>query len=159
MKLKKLLIGTVLSLSLVSFAAQADVKFQRHAIAGQDMCAGLTGPWAGGGTMTAKILGVTVKCDYYGNAIVTEPSPHNYSVDVVFDLQSGSSLCPGQQAYILPGTCDSNTGAITLKTDDVNLWGSINEAGTEASLEGTVRITIKGKSITGTVNQLNLVKQ
>ena len=159
MKLKKMVVGALFGLSLISFGVNADVRFQKKSVSGQDICEGLTGPWVGGGTMTAKILGVTVKCDYYGDAVVTEPSPHNYSVDVVFDLQSGSALCPGRQTYTLPGTCDSQNGNITLKSDDVNLWGTINESGTQASLEGTVRVTIKGKSIIGTVNQLDLVKQ
>lgn len=159
MKMKLLFIGVMSNLIFGATMANADVVFQTNRVAGQDACEGLNGAWAGGGTMTAKVLGVNVKCDYYGNANVTEPSMRNYSVDVVFDLQSGSAVCPGRQAYTLPGTCDSETGAIILKTDDVNLWGNLENNATQAKLQGTVKVSIKGRSITGNVNNLVLNKQ
>ena len=158
MRLRKLLIGVLVNSCLFS-TANADVLFQMSAVPGQDICENLTGPWAGGGTMTAKVIGINIKCDYYGNATVTKPSTDSYVVDVVFDLQSGSAVCPGQQAYTLPGTCDSQTGAIVLKTNDVQLHGNIDSAGNQATLQGTVKINIMNRSVTGNVNNLVLNKQ
>src|SRR5690348_3607846 len=100
MNFKKLFIVTCLNLSLFSVAANANPIFQAESKTGQGYCQNLSGPWSGGGTLTAKVLGVDVRCDYAGRATVVEPSPYNYSVDVVFDLQSGSKVCPGRQAYV-----------------------------------------------------------
>jgi len=159
MRLKKFLVSVVLNLSLLSTVANADIFLHSDRLAGEDMCAGLAGLWKGNGSVSAKVLGINIKCEYYGNATVRETGLHTYSTDVLFELQSGSNLCPGKEAYTLPGTCDSNTGQITMKSNEADLTGHLENNGKQASLKGTVKIKVKNQTITANANSVVLTKQ
>lgn len=158
MQLKKIFSGIVISLSLLSTAAHADI-FIHSPIESGDVCDNLVGTWVGGGSITAKVLGATIKCEYYGKGVVQQTGDHAYSTNVDFELQSGGNLCPGHQSYTIPGTCDSKTGAITMKSNEADLTGMLENNGTKASLKGTVKIVVKSRTFTANVNSMVLIKQ
>ena len=156
MQLKKIVVGLALNLALLSTAANADILF--NSMSG-DVCSSVPGVWTGTGTVTAKVLGVNVKCQYGGTALVTSTSnPYVFSVDVSLNLISG--ICPSDEHLVLTGNCDSATGAFALKSSEANLSGKVSEDGnTVENLTGTVDIKIKGVTVTGHVSDMNLHKQ
>lgn len=157
MVLKKVVLGVMLNLALFS-SAFADIQVQPSAtLSGADVCASVPGPWTGSGTVTAKVLGVTVRCDYKGNATVYETSTSGaFTAEVIMNIVSG--VCPATQSLTLPGTCNSSTGAIALQSPDADLRGTMAPDGQSATLTGTVNIPIMGKTVKANVERLDLYK-
>lgn len=154
MQLKGFLISAIASLSIFSTVANANIIIFSPSFKGEDVCAQVTGPWVGDGTVTARVLGVKIKCEYSGNALISATAdPHQFSADI--DLHLISGVCPASESFIMPGTCDSSTGAINIKNDEANLTGTLTNGGTEAHLTGTVKIPGIG---TATVERMDLHK-
>lgn len=154
MQLKGFLISAIASLSIFSTVANANILIFSPSFQGGDICSEINGPWVGEGTVTARVLGVKVRCEYNGNALISASvDPHSFSADI--DLHLISGVCPSSESFIMPGTCDGSTGAINIQNDDANLTGTLTNNGTEAHLTGTVKIPGIG---TATVEKLDLRK-
>jgi hypothetical protein len=156
MVLKKIALSAMLNLALLS-SAYAGIMIQPSAMLGNDVCANVPGAWTGVGTITAKVVGVTVRCDYKGTATVSDTSsPGVFTADVNMNIVSG--ICPTNQNFTLPGTCDSTTGVIALQSSDADLKGSMAADGLSATLTGTVSVPIMGKTVKANVESLVLQK-
>jgi len=153
MQHKKLYLFALLHLSLWSATANANVIL--HSEAG-NVCEQISGPWTGTGTVSANLRGIKIKCDYSGNAIATSSDPGVFSIDVTLTLISG--LCPSSAHIVSPGTCDSETGTISLQSDEADLTGTLSSDGRSANLTGTVQVPVKGRTLTATVEKMNLNK-
>ncbi|HEX2548972.1 MAG TPA: hypothetical protein VHM20_04025 [Gammaproteobacteria bacterium] len=153
MQLKKILVSAIISLSIFSAVANANIRVFSDSHT-ENLCANVEGKWIGSGTVTARVMGMKVSCDYAGQSFIT--GSENFSANI--DLQLSSGICPSSENFILPGTCDSATGAITLQSDDANLTGTLSNNGTQANFTGTVNIPIMGKTVVATVERMELHK-
>jgi hypothetical protein len=134
-------IGWVLCFAMLSSLAHADIIVRA---AGADVCSGLPGVWNGSGNVSA--LGGLIQCKYKGLAEISETSdPSSFRAHI--NLVKTSGICPDSQILELAGTC--HAGVITLKTDAVDLNGTLNDSGTTAYLAGdvTFEIPVVGKII------------
>lgn len=149
MKMKGLII---LMGFLCAQAAYANIIVKSSRIGAADICSQLPGTWSGSGTVKAGII----TCKYHGTATITPGSDtKTFNMNVTLERESG--ICPAQETLQLPGSCDN--GNIKLQTDDANLGGSINSAGTSADLSGTVSFTVLGSRVTADVDDMDLQKQ
>jgi|GEM_PF-2667073 len=131
-------------------SAQANIIIQTPNNA--DVCANLAGVWAGGGKVSAGII----QCHYHGTVNITKTAgDNNYNMDVV--LRKDDGICPDDEKLQLPGTCSN--GVINLHTQDANLNGSMNPAGTAIDLAGNVTFTVLGSRVKADVSDMHMQKQ
>jgi hypothetical protein len=149
MKIRQLLV--LIGISLITGTALADIQVQSFTLSN---CDNFTGKWSGSGTVKATVI-FPIVCQYNGVATVTPTNSNNYNVHV--DLKKTAGICPDSEILDLPGSC--HNGDIHLQTDKANLHGSMNAAGTEAALAGTVQFSIGGTNITADITDMNLKKQ
>lgn len=154
--MKKIISGFFMSLLFVSITGQAGIFTH---FTHEDHCANLSGIWKGYGLISAKVGRFPVKCEYTGTAIVTETGDHTYNTSVDLALKSGDNVCPKDESYIIPGTCNGSTGSIKLKSNDVDLMGKVENKGTKALLKGTVTISVRNQTLTANVDEMVLLKQ
>lgn len=153
MQLKRVLISVIASLSVLSTTANANVSIFSSSNV-QNLCSNIQGQWVGNGTVTARVMGVKVRCDYSGDTYIT--GAENFSADINLRLSSG--VCPASESFIMPGTCNPSTGAIALESDDANLVGTMSNDGTQVNFTGTVNIPIGGSTVVGTVERMEMHK-
>lgn len=159
MQFKNLLKSITLSVIVFSSAANANIMFHSTSLKNEDMCANVTGLWLGTATVTAKVMGKSVTCDYSGKAMITATSdPSVFSADINLKNVSGPCDAAGDQSMTLPGTCDAATGVIALQSDEADLTGSLSSDGNSATLSGTVSIPIFGRTVKANVTEMNLHK-
>jgi hypothetical protein len=145
---------TVCALFIFGSAAHANI-FSSSLNA--DVCSNVEGPWVGDGTVSAKVFGKTVRCDYKGGAYVSAAAdPHSFQLAVDLTLESG--LCPPSAKFDVPGNCNGATGLVTIKTADANLEGLLSPDGNYVNLTGTVTLPVMGKDVVGTVERMELHK-
>ncbi len=159
MKLKQVVLGIALHLTLISTAAHADIIFQSQK-AGENICDNLSGSrWSGkDAVVSAKILGVKITCTYQGTAYITaKGAPYAFQVDV--DLKKTSGICPSSESVSIPGTCDPVAGVIVLSSADAQLLGNLSSDAKSADLTGKVYMTVMGRSVTADVEKMHLDRQ
>jgi hypothetical protein len=154
MQFKTVIFSAIASLAIFSSSANANIVIFSPTFTGEDICSKVNGAWVGEGTVTAKVLGVKIKCEYNGNAFITGTAdPHTFSADINLHLTNG--ICPPSESFIMPGSCNPATGAINIQSDEANLSGTLSNNGTEAHLTGTVKIPGIGNA---TVEKMDLHK-
>ncbi len=149
----------LISISVLIFAnvAHADFFANLQSSNDADPCSPAIGHWSGGGPVETK--NHLVKCNYHGEVdIVNAAQPGAVKVHVDLRRDGGSELCPSHETEDLPGVCSN--GNLILKTNDADFQGSLNSAGTQAVITGSVSfvVDIIGK-VTVLVKELKLNKQ
>jgi len=153
MQLKRVLVSVIASLSLFSATANANVKIFSSS-SSQNLCTDIQGQWIGNGTVTARFMGVKIRCDYAGDTYIT--GAEDFSADIHLHLTSG--ICPAAEDFIMPGICNGNTGMISLESDEANLSGTLSNDGKQVNFTGTVNIPMGGTTVVGTVERMELHK-
>ncbi len=154
MKIRQLL--AILGLGLLTQTASADIMLSHFSFAPDQSCSNFAGRWNGVGTIKAKII-FPIVCHYKGVAdvVVSDNNPNAFTVRV--DMTKADGVCPDHEVIQLPGTCEN--GAIRLQTSRANLHGNINDAGTEASLAGSIIFDVMGKDVNADVEDMQLHRQ
>jgi hypothetical protein len=154
MKLKQFVM--LAGMTIFTQAALADIAVQSSSKALGQSCGSFAGRWVGSGTIKATVI-FPITCRYNGvaDASVVPGSPNAFNVHV--ELSKSDGVCPDHETIDLPGTCVN--GAIHLQTNKANLHGSVNDAGNEARLEGSVVVELAGKDIDADVRDMVLHKQ
>ena len=149
MKLKKVVLATLLNLAVFSTTANANIFIHPTFTGVGDACAIVAGNWTGTGTATAG-----VRCRYKGKAVVTNIE-NNRVFDLATDLTKISGiLCPQEEHIEFVGTCVN--GVLTVDSNGANLTGTTD--GKKAHLSGTVEIPIQGVPVKAQVS-MDLTKQ
>jgi hypothetical protein len=154
MKLKQLVV--LAGMTIFAQAAFADIAVLSSSKAFAQSCSNFAGRWVGSGTIKATVV-FPISCRYNGvaDASVVPGNPNAFTVHV--ELSKSDGVCPDHETIDLPGTCVN--GAIHLQTDKASLNGSVNDAGTEARLEGSVKVSVLGSDVDADVRDMVLHKQ
>jgi hypothetical protein len=154
MKLKQLVV--LAGMTILTQSAFADIAVQSSSKAFGQSCSSFAGRWVGAGTIKATVI-FPITCRYNGvaDASIVPGTPNGIAVHV--ELSKSDGICPDHETIDLPGTCVN--GAIHLQTNKANLHGSVNDAGDEARLEGSVTVELAGKDIDADVRDMVLHKQ
>jgi hypothetical protein len=154
MKLNQLTL--LVGVALFTQASFADIAIQSFSKAFGQSCSNFEGRWVGAGTIKATVI-FPITCHYKGVADATPVPGSAGTFNVHVELSKSDGLCPDHESIDLPGTCTN--GAIHLQTNKANLHGSVNDAGTEARLEGTVIVNLSGHDVDADVKDMVLHKQ
>jgi hypothetical protein len=154
MKLKQLTV--LMGVALLTQSAFADISVMSFSKAFGQSCSNFAGRWIGSGTIKATVI-FPITCHYKGVADATPVAGNPNAYNVHVELSKSDGLCPDHETIELPGSCTN--GAIHLQTDKANLHGSVNDAGTEARLEGSVKVSLSGHDIDADVSDMVLHKQ
>ncbi len=138
-------------LFLLATEAEANITMQTSS---PTACEHIAGHWVGTGTVSAVII-VKINCKYHGEGEISMIDDHTFNMSMALSKESG--ICPDHESFQLRGTCQN--GSITLKTEDADLVGSLNEQGTAADAHGTVVVRIGDKKVNANVDSMHLEKR
>jgi len=157
MKFKSFILTSGIALSCITTSAFADIFVQMPSSHSQDLCASITGNWEGTGTVSSKIARQTIRCEYKGKGEASA-SFGVQTFTIKTELTRLSGLCPESAEFTVPGTCDSETGKVVLKSDEANLSGVLTNNGTAVNLTGTVNVTVSGVKVKANVERMEIHK-
>ena len=154
MKIKQLV--SFMGMVFLTQAAFADISVMSFSKAAGQSCSNFAGRWVGGGTVKATVI-LPITCHYNGvaDATTVPGSPNSFNVHV--DLTKRDGWCPDHETIDLPGTCVN--GVVNLQTNKANLHGTVNDAGNEVRLEGSVKVNLSGQDVNADVSDMVLHKQ
>lgn len=157
MKIKSLLIASILSLSVVSSATNANILFPMTS----EACVGLIGKWTGTGTTVTSVGNLNLTCYYALDGNIQATTGTNYRANVMLKLVNNSSkICPVQTNSNVQLSCDNTTKEINITYGNVaKLSGNLNADSTNLALEGTITTKIKGQTVTAMLQNTLLTKK